>query len=121
MKISSSPVYDALRLISQVRSKDDGEAAGNQSQYSQQQKKEEEQPESPEKFEEKLDNALEKFKVEAKANGLDTSVSGRGPGLKVTLTDGSGAVVRQFTGEEFVKMREGSHDGRRGKILDQKL
>jgi len=121
MKISTSPVYDALRTISQVRSKSDGVSSGNPQQQYPQQGGKEDAEESPEQFEQKLDSAIEKFKEEAKANGLDTQVSGDGPGLRVTLTDGSGAVVRQFTGEEFVKMREGSHDGRRGKILDQKL
>ena len=54
------------------------------------------------------------------SNGLSAEVIGQGPGLRVTLKDGRGAVVRQFTGEEFVRLREASAGGR-GKLLDKKL
>lgn len=54
------------------------------------------------------------------ANGLNAAVEGQGPGLRVTLKDGRGAVVRQFTGEEFVRLREAAA-GPRGKLLDKKL
>jgi uncharacterized FlaG/YvyC family protein len=74
---------------------------------------------------EQIDQAVEAFQheMEAQSNGLSATVEGTGPGLKVVLKDGAGSVVRQFSGEEFVKMRKSSSkDGRvRGKILDQKL
>lgn len=74
---------------------------------------------------EQVDQAVEAFQheMENQANGLSASVEGTGPGLKVVLKDESGSVVRQFSGDEFVKMRKtATKDGRvRGKILDQKL
>ncbi len=54
------------------------------------------------------------------AHGLIPEVQGTGPGLRVTLKDGRGAVVRQFTGEEFLRLREAA-TGNRGKLLDKKL
>jgi uncharacterized FlaG/YvyC family protein len=87
-------------------------------------------PSSPEKEEieassENVDKAIEDFhtQLQSKMNGLKASVQGTGPGLKVVLKDGTGSVVRQFTGEEFLRLRQAtSEDGRvNGKILDQKL
>ena len=54
------------------------------------------------------------------AHGLKPEVQGNGPGLRVTLKDGRGAVVRQFTGEEFLRLRDAA-TGSRGKLLDKKL
>jgi hypothetical protein len=56
----------------------------------------------------------------AASNGLQAEVDGQGPGLRVTLKDGRGAVVRQFTGEEFLRLREAAA-GNRGRLLDKKL
>ncbi len=78
---------------------------------------------------EKVAAAVQDFSQELslRMNGLQASIinSGlsAGPGLKVVLKDGTGAVVRQFTGEEFLRLKEAaSKDGHaRGKILDQKL
>lgn len=75
---------------------------------------------------EKIDQAVEAFQTEldAQANGLNASVVGNGPGLKVILKDNAGGVVRQLTGEEFLKLREATSPlagNGRGKILDQKL
>ena len=47
-----------------------------------------------------------------------------GPGLKIVVRDGSGAVLRRFSGEEFVRLREtagGPSLHAPGKILDRKL
>ena len=48
---------------------------------------------------------------------------GRGPGLKVILKDSQGGIVRQLSGEEFLRLRQGSstEPRMRGKILDQKF
>lgn len=54
------------------------------------------------------------------ANGLSAEMDGKGPGLRVTLKDGRGAVVRQFTGEEFLRLREAAGTGR-GSLLDKKF
>jgi uncharacterized FlaG/YvyC family protein len=94
------------------------------------QKKREESGADPEAFarnaEEaaaKVNSAVESFGEEAAslAPDLSTSVEGKGPGLRVTLKDGRGAVVRQFTGEEFVRLREAAAGTSRGKLLDKKL
>lgn len=51
--------------------------------------------------------------------GITASVENQGPGLRVTLKDGSGAVVRQLSGEEFMRTRLNAGAGR-GKLLDRK-
>jgi hypothetical protein len=75
--------------------------------------------------EQEVAQAVEAFAQDqqAKNNGLQVLAAGSGPGLKVVLKDGTGNVVRQFTGEEFLRLRESaSKEGRsRGKLLDQKL
>jgi hypothetical protein len=72
-----------------------------------------------------IDAAVEAFQVDSQTqeNGLKISVVGLGPGLKVVLKDLTGTIVRQFTGEEFLRIRKSqSKDSRNsGKILDQKL
>lgn len=52
---------------------------------------------------------------------LNASMEGKGPGLRVTLKDGRGAIVRQFTGEEFIRLREAAQGATRGRLLDKKL
>ena len=73
----------------------------------------------------KLGEAVEIFRSEVtkNANGLDVVMEGAGPGLKVILKDTQGGVVRSFTGEEFLKLRNAAYLGGRqsGKILDRKL
>jgi hypothetical protein len=71
----------------------------------------------------KVSSAVRSFgqDTDTVANGLSAEVIGRGPGLRVTLKDGRGAVVRQFTGEEFVRLREAASGTGRGKLLDKKL
>ena len=70
-------------------------------------------------------HAIEEFSADkhAQANGLSAAMVGAGPGLKVVLKDGSGAIIRQLSGEEFLKLRETvtKDSSKRGKILDQKL
>jgi len=72
-----------------------------------------------------IDDAIEAFQLDPQTqeNGLNVSSTGNGPGLKVVLKDGQGGIVRQFTGEEFLRLRQSlSKDDRIcGKILDQKL
>ena len=52
--------------------------------------------------------AVEHFAADTQtqATGLSAQVEGHGPGLRVVLKDRTGQVIRQLTGEEFVKMRE---------------
>ena len=122
MKIG--PLTEAIRSLNTVREKRDGGGGGGNAYEEQPKKREKEEPEV-EVTPGSLDRALEEFKADsqAQANGLNAIVDGRGPGLRVVLKDGSGAVVRQFTGEEFLKLRDATTKNfrSRGKILDQKL
>jgi len=98
---------------------------GKQGQKNPQEQSKQEEAPVIEVTSEKVIQAVEAFQKDAQtqSNGLNASVTGQGPGLRVVLTDGNGSVIRQFTGEEFLKLRQGlGKDGRsRGKILDQKL
>lgn len=120
MKIYSGlPVYSPTDAI---RTKRDGQGGAGQQQYENQHQKEREKREPAD--EKQVAQAVESFQVDAQAaaHGLQAAVEGQGPGLRVVLKDGSGAVVRQLSGEEFLRLREATAQGlRRGKILDQKL
>ena len=74
---------------------------------------------------EKVGSAIEGFgrDEQALANGLTAAAVGMGPGLRVVLKDAKGGIVRQMSGEEFLRLRETVDKDRRarGKILDQKL
>ena len=125
MKIN--PLYDAYRALNIVRKKEDGESGGHQEQRQQRRENESESEFSEvlEVTEEKVAEAVEAFSSDKQnqASGINASVDGSGPGLKVALKDGTGNVMRLLTGEEFLKMREAAAKGdrTRGKILDQKL
>jgi len=124
--VKINPINDPARFVNTVRERSDaGEGRGGNPQQQQRDKKEEQPEEVFQVTEDIVSNAVETFAVDAQAtaNGLNASMEGNGPGLRVVLKDGSGAIVRQFTGEEFLKLREAvSKEGRtRGKILDQKL
>lgn len=120
MKIS--PLTEASHFVNQVREKTDGRGSQQHRHgYDQEQKRKQEHEATPEE----VNAAVEAFGSDAlaQANGLSATAQGNGPGLKVVLKDGTGAIVRQFTGEEFLKLREaaGTDSRARGKILDQKL
>ncbi len=85
-------------------------------------REEDEKPFSASLDEGVVGSAVEAFSHDSAvlANGLNAAVEGQGPGLRVTLKDGRGAIVRQFTGEEFIRLREAAA-GPRGKLLDKKL
>jgi hypothetical protein len=71
----------------------------------------------------KLNELVDSYRSDLQAQGLDASVEGVGPGLKVVLRDSSGGLIRQFTSREFLRLRTSSakENRNRGKILDQKL
>ena len=125
-ELKIAPVAETIRSLETVRERQDGHSR-QQHQQNQKNPRKEQEDDSPrfEVTERKVTEAMASFKSDAQtiAKGLSVSSEGNGPGLKVVLKDGTGAVVRQFTGEEFVRLREAvSKDGRqRGKILDQKL
>jgi uncharacterized FlaG/YvyC family protein len=80
---------------------------------------------SVEVTEETLKAALEKFSADqaAAANHLSATMTGTGPGLKIVLKDQTGTILRQISGEEFMKLREQSTPDVKtpGKLLDQKV
>lgn len=121
MKITAIPEF--FRFTNRVHEKPDGQSPQGQGNPDpgKQSKDEDEREASPEA----IGQAIANFESDAKAReaGLKAESIGSGPGLKVVLRDGQGAVVRQFTGAEFLKLREAaSKDPRtRGKILDQKF
>lgn len=91
-----------------------------QNMLDQKKKDESSKDEAVEVDEDKVEKAIEQFAADELTQGLQASAVGHGPGLKVVLKDGSGAVVRQLTGEEFLKLRQ-TVSSKSGKILDQKL
>lgn len=109
----------------QVRDKKDLSEQESQKQQQERKKKDSEETPDPksEKFAEEIEKAVSSFHGGPDSSGLTASTQGRGPGLKVVLSDPSGNVLREFTGEEFLKLKNSSKtDGKgRGKILDQKL
>lgn len=123
MKLTSVPF--TLSSFDRIRPSDSGRDAPKREQP----RKDTPQDESPadgefssELAEKKLDTAVEAFAKESSAvsNDLNASVEGQGPGLRVTLKDGYGSMVRQFTGEEFLRLREAA-TGARGRLLDKKI
>ncbi len=68
---------------------------------------------------EKVSQAIDAFGAELKERegGLHAEQVGSGPGLRVVLKDGSGRVIRQLSGQDFLKMRQAVSL----RILDQKF
>jgi len=124
MKIQAgSPVYVTQ---DSVRTKRDGQGGAGQQHYEQQSKRDQRGEEDPEEAKKKVAAAVESFSSDqqAQASGIQAFVeNSQGPGLRVVLKDCNGTVVRQLSGEEFLRLREATANGspRRGKILDQKL
>jgi uncharacterized FlaG/YvyC family protein len=126
MKIHS--LTGAIGYSTRIREKSDGQTPENAFQDSKEQREEEqrhkEQLNSPVSLEQ-VTEAAAAFQADeqAKLNGLNVSVHTAAPGLKVVLKNELGDVVRQLTGEEFLKLRESSAGFTKiqGKILDQKL
>ena len=124
MKIPS--LTETIRSSNRVNEKQDSDAQSRkQGQQDFKQKKKEEELPVEYATDGKVEAAIEAFQADnqTRANGLAAEKIGNGPGLKVVLKDGTGAVIRQFTGEEFLKVREAlsKTSAGRGKILDQKL
>lgn len=129
MKVN--PLTSAIQAFSRIRERGD---AGDQPQKDRKkggqdqnagQEEGQDEFQDPREMEEKLRTALEAFRhdKETQATGLQVDSVGHGPGLTVTLKDVQGKVLRQFTGAEFLKLRESSKmdTHHRGKLLDRKL
>jgi uncharacterized FlaG/YvyC family protein len=130
MKIHS--LTGAIGYSTRIREKSDGQTPENAFQDSKEQREEEQRQKEHQKEQLTLPVSLAQVTEaaaafqedeQAKLNGLNASVSSTAPGLKVVLKNESGDVVRQLTGEEFLKLRESSAGFTKvqGKILDQKL
>jgi hypothetical protein len=125
MKVNSpSPLFVAFDRLRTNEASGDAQKRERSKDGSPDDAKDEKQDpkESPEVFAAELNTAVDEFaQADAvAANGLQAEVVGQGPGLRVTLKDGRGAVVRQFTGEEFLRLRDAASAGR-GRLLDKKL
>ena len=70
-------------------------------------------------------HAIDAFQADAQtqSSGITADQFGEGPGLKVVFKDAKGQVLKQLSGEEFLKLREkvSSELKAPGKILDQKV
>jgi len=122
--VKIKPVENSMGMIKTVGEKPD------QGQFNRQQKQEDQQRQNTDEPEfdvtdETVGTAIESFKFDpvAQASGLSAELNGQGPGLKVILKDGSGAILRQMSGEDFLRLREAvsKNGSKSGKILDQKL
>lgn len=74
---------------------------------------------------EELHQALSEFQndQQAQAHGIQASQLNTDSGIKIVLKDSSGVVIRQLSGDDFIKLRQSNTQEPRvrGKILDQKL
>jgi hypothetical protein len=119
--------FGSKNAVAQEDARTDRDGGNGRDQYTRQQKKdgEGESQSSPEDQKKKMEQALQSFKADPQtlASGISAEAEGSGPGLRVVVKDASGSVIRQFTGDEFMKLREAvSQDKKgRGRLLDQKF
>lgn len=123
MKVN--PLTQAAQFFNRVTERREQDAYdGSQKRGKQRDQESPKKKKSSEEFQAEVEAAVKSFEKDKSttAVGLHAHSEGKGPGLKVILKDVSGNVVRQFTGEEFLKLREVASDQPRGrgKILDQK-
>ena len=119
---------ELFRYVDRVQARGDGNSSqgqqGRNKRHSGHENGEEKKDETPVN-DENLDAAIASFDSDqqARANGLHAERTGTGPGLKVVLKDTNGEVVRQYSGDEFLKLRDNSSRDfkARGKLLDRKL
>lgn len=123
MNLKVQPNHFAFATLERVRKNDDATGKERREQGSPGSQDERKKDEKGDFDLERLGQAIDDFGADpsTQAHGLNASQEGRGPGLRVTLKDGSGAVVRQFTGEEFLRLREAARAPARGRLLDKKL
>ncbi len=123
MKISTYP-SNAVKMFERVNGQNADKHGGSGSNPHDQNKKEQEPKEEFLVTVENVQKAIEDFSSNEinHSHGISASQEGTGPGLKVTLKDASGGVLRSVSGEEFLKLREAIHSGvKSGRILDQKV
>ncbi|MFL5815721.1 MAG: hypothetical protein ACJ763_19285 [Bdellovibrionia bacterium] len=119
--------FGSKSAVAQEDARADRDGGNGRDQYTRQQKKEGEGEgkSSPEDQKKKMEQALQSFKDDPQtlASGISAEAEGSGPGLRVIVKDSSGSVIRQFTGDEFMKLREAVSQDKnaRGRLLDQKF
>lgn len=121
MKVFPYPALSQImNRVTEANSDKQGGAGSNAYQQQEQKKKDEKEYEATA---ENVQDAIETFASDAQmqSQGITASADGEGPGLKVLLKDATGGVLRAVSGEEFLKLREAIHAGKKsGRILDQK-
>jgi uncharacterized protein YlxW (UPF0749 family) len=123
MKISTYP-SNVVQMFDRVNEKNADKHGGSGSNAFEQNKKDKEKKEEFEATIENVQKAIEDFSSNQtnKTHGISATQEGNGPGLKVTLRDSNGGVLRSVSGEEFLKLREAISAGSKsGRILDQKV
>lgn len=131
MKIGQSlgnvifPNFGAKSTVASEDARAEKDGENGREQYSRQQKQDGEGESSPDEKKQKFEQALQSFKddPQTQASGISAETEGSGPGLRVVVKDSSGVVIRHFTGDEFLKLREavGPDKKGRGRLLDQKF
>ena len=121
MKIA--PLLELVRFTERVQEKADGRARRDSEHRNPNQQEQEQGKEAPDP--QQVERAIQEFSSDPNAlsNGLSVTSTGNGPGLRVVLKDRTGSVLRQFTGEEFLRLREAAAKDvlSRGQLLDRKL
>src|ERR1035437_8048457 len=123
MKINTY-ASQAVHMFERVNEKNADKQGGSGSNAFEQNKKDQEKKEEFEVTVENVQKAIETFSANQtnQTHGISASQDGTGPGLKVTLRDSTGGVLRSVSGEEFLKLREAIQSGSKsGRILDQKV
>jgi uncharacterized FlaG/YvyC family protein len=115
------PNFTAKGAVARDDARTERDGQNGRDQYTRQQKQEGD----PEEKQKKMEQALQDFQSDpqTQASGISAEAEGSGPGLKVVVKDSSGGVIRQFTGEEFLKLREAVSQDKnsRGRLLDTKF
>ncbi len=121
MKIQTfTPIPASFGRITEAGNDKQGGAGSN---AYERQKKQEKQGDDESVSPEALEAAIESFGVDETnmSHGISAARVGNGPGLRVLLKDSTGGILRSVSGEEFLRLREAVHSGRKsGRILDQK-
>jgi len=115
---------NVVQMFDRLKAKSADKDGGSGSNAHDQNKKENDNKEEFEVTMESVQKAIDDFTSNEMnlTHGISASQDGSGPGLKVTLKDSSGGVLRSVSGEEFLKLREAIHSGAKsGRILDQKV
>lgn len=117
MKVIQAPQFQLFERVS--GKPNDKQGGAGQNAYEQQQKKERKE----EPTEQEFLQAVETYGADPTnlENGITATPEGQGPGLRVVLKDAQGGVLRNVSGDEFLKLREAVRNGARsGRLLDQK-